>query len=122
MDDLGSDSSTDHAYGVLCELREAIAGDLGSRLSAAGYDDLNDDDLLVLTAMNINRSQARTLIARLGITGQTGSQSIKKMILCGYLGFCDNPDRPRQSTIIITDRGRAVYEEALAGTNAGDGV
>jgi DNA-binding MarR family transcriptional regulator len=117
MDDM--DSSGDQAYDVLCEMRDAIARDLSSRLEAAGYGDLNGDDLLTLTAMNLNRSEARTLIGQLGITGQTGSQSIKKMILCGYLAFHDNPDKPRQSAIIITERGRAAFEEALSGLNAG---
>jgi len=117
MDD--KDSPDEQAFAVLCELRDAIDNGLSSRLSAAGYGDLNGDDLLTLTAMNLNRSQARALIGRLGITGQTGSQSIKKMILRGYLGFHDNPDKPRQSAMIVTDRGRAAFEEALAGL---DGV
>jgi DNA-binding MarR family transcriptional regulator len=121
MDDM--DSSADQAYDVLREMRDAIARGLSSRLSAAGYGDLNGDDLLTLTAMNLNRSEAHTLIRHLGITGQTGSQSIKKMILRGYLGFHDNPDKPRQSAIIITERGRAAFEEAMGGLNAdGDSV
>jgi DNA-binding MarR family transcriptional regulator len=110
--------SSDQAYAVLCELRDAIDSGLSSRLSAAGYGDLNGDDLLTLTAMNLNRSEARALIGRLGITGQTGSQSIKKMILRGYLGFQDNPDKPRQSAMIITERGRAAFVEALGGLDA----
>jgi DNA-binding MarR family transcriptional regulator len=118
MDDM--DSSAGQVYDVLCEMRDAIARDLSSRLEAAGYGDLSGDDLLTLTAMNLNRSEARTLIGQLGITGQTGSQSIKKMVLCGYLGFHDNPDKPRQSAIIITERGRAAFEEALSGLKAGD--
>lgn len=109
------DSSADQAYGILCEMQDAIARDLMSCLLAAGYGDLNGDDLLTLSAMNINRSEARTLIGQLGITGRTGSQSIKKMILRGYLDFHDNPDQPRQSAIIITERGRAAFEEALGG-------
>lgn len=113
------ESSTDQAFAVLCELRDAIATGLGSRLSAAGYSDLNADDLLTLTAMNLNRSEARTLIGDLGITRQAGSQSIMKMILGGYLGFHDNPDQPRQSAITITERGRAAFEEALGDLNAG---
>lgn len=112
MDDM--DSPADEAYAVLCQLRDAIAGGLGSRLRAAGYDDLDEDDLLTLTAMNLSRSQARTLIGHLGIARQTGSQSIKKLVLRGYLGFHDNPDKPRQSAIIIAERGRAAFEEVLA--------
>lgn len=112
------DSSADHAYDVLCAIRDALARDLGPRLSAAGYDDLTGDDLLTLTAMNLDRPGARVLIQELGISGQAGSQSVKKMILRGYLGFCDNPDAPRQSAIIITERGRAVFEEALHGLGA----
>ncbi len=109
------DSPDGQAYGVLCEVRDAITRGLSSRLSAAGYGDLTGDDLLTLTAMNLNRSEARALIQELGITGQTGSQSVKKMILRGYLGFRDNPDTPRQSAIVITDRGRAAVTEALHG-------
>jgi DNA-binding MarR family transcriptional regulator len=119
MDD--KDSSADQAYAVLCELREAIARGLSSRLSAAGYADLNGDDLLTLSAMNLNRLEARTLIGHLGINRQTGSRSIMKMILGGYLSFHDNPDKPRQSAIIITERGRAAFEEALGDLHAGRG-
>jgi DNA-binding MarR family transcriptional regulator len=121
MDDM--DSPADKAYVVLREMRDAIAAGLGSRLSAAGYGDLDGDDLLTLTAMNLNRSQARTLIGQLGITGQKGSQSVKKMILRGYLGFHDNPDMPRQSAIVITERGLAAFEEALGALNVdGDSI
>jgi DNA-binding MarR family transcriptional regulator len=112
------DSSVDQPYAVLCKMRDALARDLSSRLSAAGYNDLNGDDLLTLTAMNLDRSEARTLIGQLGITSQTGSRSVQKMILRGYLGFHDNPDKSRQSAIIITERGRAAFEEALGGLNA----
>lgn len=112
------DSSAGRVHGVLCEMRDAITRGLGSRLSAAGYDDLTGDDLLTLSAMNLNRSAAHALIQELGITSQAGSQSVKKMILRGYLGFRDNPDMPRQSAIIITERGRAVFEEAMHGLNA----
>ena len=110
--------SAGQAHSVLCEMRDALTKGLGSRLSAAGYDDLNGDDLLTLTAMNLDRSAARALIQELGMTGQAGSQSVKKMILRGYLGFRDNPDAPRQSAIIVTERGRAAFEEALHGLNA----
>ena len=113
------DSSADRAHSVLCEMRDAFAKGLGPRLSAAGYDDLTGEDLLTLTAMNLDRSGARALIQELGITGQAGSQSVKKMILHGYLGFRDNPDAPRQSAIVITERGRAVFEEAVHGLGTG---
>ena len=117
MDDM--DSSADQAYGVLCEMRDAVAAGLGARLSAAGYSDLDTDDLLTLIAMNLDRSQARTLMAQLDITGQRGSQSVKKMILRGYLGFRDHPDKPRQSAIVITERGRAAFDAAMGALRAG---
>jgi DNA-binding MarR family transcriptional regulator len=110
---VSQDSSAGQAYGVLSGMRDTIPRGLCSRLSAAGYGDLAGDDLLTLTAMNLNRSAARALIQKLGISGHAGSQSVKKMVLRGYLDFSDNPDAPRQSAIIITDRGRAVVEEAL---------
>lgn len=117
MDD--KDTAAGQAYAVLCELREAIAGGLSSRLSAAGYGDLNGDDLLTLSAMNLNRLEARTLIGHLGITRQVGSRSIMNMILRGYLGFQDNPDQPRQSAIVVTERGRAAFEKALGDLKTG---
>jgi DNA-binding MarR family transcriptional regulator len=112
------EASAGRAHSVLCEMQDAITKGLGSRLSAAGYDDLTDDDLLTLIAMNLDRAAARALIQELGITGQAGSQSVKKMILHGYLGFRDSPDAPRQSAIVITERGRAVFEAAMHGLNA----
>jgi DNA-binding MarR family transcriptional regulator len=110
---VSQDSSAGHAYGVLSGMRDAITRGLCARLSTAGYGDLTGDDLLTLTAMSLNRSAARALIQKLGISGQAGSQSIKRMILRGFLGFRDNPETPRQSAIIITEQGRAVVQEAL---------
>jgi DNA-binding MarR family transcriptional regulator len=105
------DSSVSQAYGVLCDIRDTITKGLNARLSAAGFSDLTGDDLLTLAAMNLHRSAARELIRQVGITSQMASQSVKKMILHGYVGFHDNPDKPRQSALIVTKRGRAVFEQ-----------
>jgi DNA-binding MarR family transcriptional regulator len=106
-----SADSASQAHAVLCDLRHSITADLYVRLSAAGFTDLTEEDLLTLAAMNLHRTAARELIRQQGITSQTASQSVKKMILHGYVGFRDNPDRPRQSALIVTEQGQAVFEQ-----------
>jgi DNA-binding MarR family transcriptional regulator len=103
--------SASQAHAVLCDLRHALTGDLYARLSAAGFTDLTEEDLLTLAAMNLHRTAARELIRQLGITSQAASQSVKKMTMQGYVGFRDNPDRPRQSALIVTEQGQAVFEQ-----------
>jgi DNA-binding MarR family transcriptional regulator len=105
------DLSADRAYNVLCDIRDAIARNPGSFLSAASFGDLAEIDLLTLAAMNIHRSAARALIRRLEITSQKASQSVEKLIMRGYLDVRDNPDQPRQATLIITERGHTVFAE-----------
>jgi DNA-binding MarR family transcriptional regulator len=121
----GSDSeknyqefSVDQAYDILCEIRDTITRSLSARLSAAGFGDLIEVDLLTLTAMNVHRSAARALIRRLGITSQIASQSVEKLILHGYLDARDNPDKPRQASLITSERGHAAFEEIQDGLKA----
>lgn len=110
MDRMTSDT-VGQEYDVLCDLRDSIPGILDARLAAAGFGDLTENELLVLAAMNFDRSDARSLIRRLGISSQVGSESVEKMILRGYLDFVDSPDNPRQSALSVTKRGRAAFEE-----------
>jgi DNA-binding MarR family transcriptional regulator len=121
----GSDSeknyqefSVDQAYDILCEIRDTITRSLSARLSAAGFGDLTEVDLLTLTAMNVHRSAARALIRRLGITSQIASQSVEKLILHGYLDARDNPDKPRQASLITSERGHSAFEEIQDGLKA----
>jgi DNA-binding MarR family transcriptional regulator len=110
--------SADQAYDILCEIRDTIARSLSARLSAAGFDGLTEVDLLTLAAMNVHRSAARALIRRLGITSQIASQSVEKLILRGYLDTRDNPDKPRQASLITTEQGHAAFEEIKDGLKA----
>jgi DNA-binding MarR family transcriptional regulator len=112
------DSSAGKAYDVLCEIRDAFTRSLNARLSAAGFGDLAEGELLTLAAMHLSRLSSRELIRQLGITSQAASQSFEKLILHGYLGFSDNPDKPRQSTITITERGHVAFKEAQEGLGA----
>jgi aryl sulfotransferase len=111
-------ASPQEAYAVLCHARDATARSLNARLSAAGFDDIQEDALLIFYAMHLNGAGARALIRRLGINGQAASQSIETLILRGYLEFRDNPDDPRQPTVVMTERGRAALLETEAGLKA----
>lgn len=125
------DNSMRHAYDLLCEVREASARTLRSRLAAAGFDDVSRDGLLLLWAIHVggqamrssgrepggSGSAARDLIRRLGITGQASGQALETLLLRGYLDFEDNPDDPRQPSVNITERGRSMLQETIVGVS-----
>jgi aryl sulfotransferase len=116
------DASLQEQYEVLCDIRDIIRGAstqiLSVRLSAAGFDDIPGDALLLLYTIYMNGALARALMRRLGINGQAASQSVETLILRGYLEFRDNPTDPRQPTVVLTERGRAVIGETDAGLQA----
>jgi DNA-binding MarR family transcriptional regulator len=99
-------------------VRDATTWSLNARLSAAGFGDVPEDGLLILHAIHLSGPAARVLMRRLGITSQAASQSIETLILRGYLEFQDNPDDPRQPTVVFTERDRAALDEAEAGLRA----
>jgi len=105
-------------FDTLCDLRNAARRSLTSRLSAAGFDDVSEDALLILYAMHLSGSQAHALIRRLGINSQAAAQSLETLILRGYLESRDNLDDPRQPAVVFTERGRAALDEAQDGLRA----
>ncbi len=107
------DASLQKAYGFLCDIRDTPLN-LNGCLSAAGFNDIPKDGLLILCALGLEGLATRALIRRLGVSAQAASQSIETLILRGYLEFEDNPDDPRQPAIAFTDRGRAALHEAAA--------
>jgi aryl sulfotransferase len=115
-------ASLQEQYEVLCDVRDTIRDasqrDLGSRLSAAGFDDIPEDALLLLYTINKNGAAAQPLMRRLGISGPVTSQSVQTLIRHSYLEFLDNPNDPRQPTVILTERGRAAVGETDAGLQA----
>jgi DNA-binding MarR family transcriptional regulator len=104
-------------YEVLCEWRDLTARGLNARLSAGGFNDVPSNGPLILAAM-LYGADARALIRRLGISGPEASQLVETLILRGYLEFLDNPDDPRQPSVVFTKRGQAVLAEAEAGVVA----
>jgi DNA-binding MarR family transcriptional regulator len=112
------DASLQEVYKTLCDVRDATARSINARLSAAGFDDIIGDALLLLLAMRLNSAGTPALIRQLGINSQAASQSIEALILHGYLEIHDNPDNPRKPAVVFTERGSAVLHEALAGFNA----
>jgi aryl sulfotransferase len=112
------DASVQEVYKTLCDVRDATARSINAHLSAAGFDDIGGDALLLLLAMRLNSAGTPAVIRRLGINSQAASQSIEALMLRGYLEFRDNPDDPRKPTVVFTERGSAVLHEALAAFNA----
>lgn len=112
------DCTPDEAYEILCDIRDATERSLNDRLSAAGFDDIPEDALLVLSAMWLNSPAARALIRQLGINSQAASESIETLILRGYLEFWENPDDPRQPAVVFAERGSAAMDETIAGLRA----
>lgn len=125
------EDSLRHAQELLCEVRDASARTLRGRLSAAGFDDVTQDGLLILCATHAARSAmrasgpavrdsgsaARGLIRGLGITGQASGQALEALLLHGYLDFEDNPGNPRQPSVAITERGRSMLQAAFIGVS-----
>jgi aryl sulfotransferase len=112
------DASLEGTYKTLCAARDAITRSVKARLSAAGFDDISQDALLILIAMHLDGTGARALIRRLGINAQAASQSIETLIMRGYLELRDNLNNPRQPTVAFTARGSAVLDEVQAGYKA----
>jgi aryl sulfotransferase len=115
---MGQDASLEKAYEFLCDVRDTPPLNLNARLAAAGFDDIPEHGLLILSALGLKAAAARLLIRRLGIDGPAASQSVEKLIVRGYLDLQDNPDDPRQPVIAFTERGRAALHEAAQGHNA----
>jgi aryl sulfotransferase len=115
-------ASLQEQFEVLCDVRDTIAGAstqiLSARLSAAGFNDIPGDALLLLYTIYMSGAMARPLMRRLGISSQVATQSVETLILRKYLEFRDNPDDPRQPTVVLTERGRAVIGETDAGLQA----
>lgn len=105
------------AYETLCEVRDSAPQGLNARLSAAGFNDIPEDELLILAAMPLGPA-ARLLIRHLGITGQAASQALETLIRRGYLEFRNNPDDARKSTVVLTSQGRAALDHIEAGAIA----
>jgi aryl sulfotransferase len=115
------------AYDILCEMRDAAARTINARLSAAGFDDIPLDALLILAAIDhrnrdlsrgtdgLSRADPHVLAQRLGISDHAETQWIETLTLRGYLEFLDNPDNPDKPTAVATERGRAALRETTAG-------
>jgi len=111
-------ASLQEAYENVCDLRETIGRSLGSRLIAAGFDDIPENALIILWTMSSYGAGARALIRRLGIDGPAASELMETLVLRGYLEFQDDPSHPRQPTIAFTERAQAAIKEARAGLKA----
>jgi aryl sulfotransferase len=99
----------------LREVRDASERTLSARLSAAGFADISQNELLVIVAMYMNEAAARELIQKLGIDSQTASQSLETLIQHGYLEFRDDPDGRRPPVTAITRQGYAMLDVANSG-------
>ncbi|MGA8162479.1 MAG: sulfotransferase domain-containing protein [Acidobacteriaceae bacterium] len=95
------------AYEVLREIRDTVQRNINAHLSAAGFDNISENALLILCAINFAGAAAPALIRRLGMQGPTASEPIEALIQSKYMDFLVNPDDPRKVTIVLTNRGRA---------------
>jgi aryl sulfotransferase len=78
-----------------------------TRLSAAGFDDLATDGLLVLAAMAASRPKVEGLLRKFAISEQTISATIDALVLRGYLENRGKPDGIHPATRALTKRGHA---------------
>lgn len=97
-----------HDVAFLHEVREVMAPII-RRLSGAGFDDIHDDEILVLTALGINHKAAGDLARMLGVADQKVGPITKTLILRGYLELRDDPYESGRTWTATTKRGSAAY-------------
>jgi hypothetical protein len=101
------------ALELLCEVRDASARDLNTRLSAAGLDDLAGNDLLFMMTIWLRVEGAAEKVAKLrqrvGISPEAADQSVATLIQRGYL---KSPGDPGQPAVVPTERGLAAFNKA----------
>lgn len=103
---------------LLWEARDTNPQAINACLSAAGFDDIYRNGLLVLGAMALSGAPGSELMRELGITEQAASHMIDTLIERGYLESGPNPDDRGQGVATITWRGQAVIAAARDGIRA----
>jgi aryl sulfotransferase len=106
-------SHLSHLYEILHRIRAMRS--LSTRLSAAGFDGISEDALLVLYGIGHSGPESRALMQRLDVSIPVASLSVQTLIRHGYLEFRDNPNNPRQPMVVPTERGQAAMHETNAG-------
>jgi aryl sulfotransferase len=102
---------------LLQEARGTDGRAISAFLSAAGFDDISQDGLIVLGAIAIGGEAAGDLMRTLGIPEQTASQMVDTLISRGYLRRRVNPGG-RPATLNITRRAGEALGTATAGVRA----
>ncbi len=80
---------------------------ISTRLSAAGFDDLAPDGLLVLVAMAAPPSKIEDLLRKFAISGQALCTTIEALVLRGYLEHRGKRDDTHHTVQALTKRGHA---------------
>ena len=95
--------------------RGSYAVAIGTRLAAAGFDDLPRNGGFVLGGMARFGGSAGDMIDALGVSKQAASQLIDTLVIRGYLTRNVNTQDRRRMVIDLTERGRAAAKAVRAG-------
>jgi aryl sulfotransferase len=92
------------ATALLHEVRQSMAP-IRRGLSAAGFGDIHDDELLVLLALGMNKKNVDSLLPIAEVADQAVGSITETLLSRGYLERKENPDVPGQSSIALSEHG-----------------
>jgi aryl sulfotransferase len=117
----GTDQQIIREAAFLREARDANSQAINSRLRAAGFDDIQLDEVLVLGAMAVSAIHLETeidLTRMLGIAEQAAIKMMDTLILRGYLERRVNPNDRGRPVSVPTERGLMALTVTRDGVNA----
>jgi aryl sulfotransferase len=102
----------------LREIHDVAGKRLSARLAAAGFHDVSWDALVLMGAMRLGGPAALGMVEKLGITGQAVDNLRQELIMRGYLELRDGLEGHNRPSMSMTERGRAMLDEAESGIRA----
>ena len=99
---------------LLLEVRDGLAS-ITRSLSAEGFDDIHDEELLVLLTLGRDTNNPGSLLRAAGVADQAVGSITETLLSLGYLERRVDPDNPEQTSFAASKRasgiGRVVEEE-----------
>jgi aryl sulfotransferase len=100
---------------ILREVRDGMAP-ITRSLSAAGFGDIRDDELLVLLALGMGKKKAGSLLRIAEVADQAVDSMTQTLLSRGYLERREGPNEPGQAIIALSEHAAkacAVVSEEL---------
>ena len=94
-------------------LFRAFEDDLIAAARKAGFDDITVSDLQIMHFIDPKGSLATDISKRAGITKQAVGKAVTSLVERGYLRRQDDPDDARAKVIVLSDRGRKLFDAGV---------